>query len=53
MNNNKVKQEYKYWLTKLDQTDHHHEKKEIIQKLISLEQTVNQAYGIKNGGTRT
>lgn len=51
MNNNKVKQEYKYWLKKLEQTNQHNEKKQIIQKLISLEQTVNQAYGIK--GTRT
>ena len=51
--NNKVKEEYKYWLKKLDQTDQHNEKKEIIQKLISLEQTTNQAYGIKTGGTHT
>ena len=52
-NNSKIKEEYKYWLKKLDQTNQHNEKKEIIQKLISLEQTTNQAYGIKTGGTHT
>ena len=52
-NNSKIKEEYKYWLKKLDQTNQHNEKKEIIQKLISLEQTTNHAYGIKTGGTHT